>query len=283
MIKFYTFMVGYYMPITAFLIDENVDYSRVIIREQLRKVFVESKDVLSVEEYPFVTLPRMLKSFPLDDSDIDAIEQVPMLCIAAAYTKDNFFYNNEERLTAAVAKSPKYAYDYARVRNTGPDDITRKAVCRDSRYAVRYAVEVEKSWHPDTLEAVKRSKRMLTQYIRKLCSSKHSELVMEAVLPYPELTYIYALRTGYSCDALRDAACKDPDSAYYYALYIDKCPRDDTREAVCKDPYLALLYAENVDRGPHEKTKAACLQVPRLACAYGIDVERKPNDKTGSS
>ncbi len=42
--------------------------------------------------------------------------------------------------------------------------------------------------------------------------------------------------------------------AYYYALDIDKCPRDNTREAACKNSKFAYQYARDVDEGFHEKT-----------------------------
>jgi len=41
-------------------------------------------------------------------------------------------------------------------------------------------------------------------------------------------------------NATREIACQDPEWAWKYAYYIDKCPRDDTREASCK------MYMQNM-------------------------------------
>ena len=46
----------------------------------------------------------------------------------------------------------------------------------------------------------------------------------------------------------RGLLLEQPNWAYYYALSVDKQPRDDTRAAACKNAYWAYYYALRVDK-----------------------------------
>jgi len=61
----------------------------------------------------------------------------------------------------------------------------------------------------------------------------------------PEKAYEHAKKYG-PLDITREIVCQDPEYAYYYALDIDKCPREDTREAVCKSSQYAYYYAKEI-------------------------------------
>jgi hypothetical protein len=61
---------------------------------------------------------------------------------------------------------------------------------------------------------------------------------------------------------IRTAACKDPEWAYLYALYVDKRPTDETRTTACQDPYLAYCYAMFIDDGPTDETRIGASKEP---------------------
>jgi hypothetical protein len=57
-------------------------------------------------------------------------------------------------------------------------------------------------------------------------------------------------------DELRTLTCSfDSNSAYTYALAVDRGPHDETRTACIKDPRLSWLYALNVDKCDREDTR----------------------------
>jgi len=83
--------------------------------------------------------------------------------------------------------------------------------------------------------------------------------------------YRYALKNGGS-DKLREICCQKPWYAYYYALKLDKKPREDTRKAACN--YLTwayyYYYASDIDKGYHEETRRSCYKSPYY---YGLYLE----------
>ena len=56
--------------------------------------------------------------------------------------------------------------------------------------------------------------------------------------------------------------------ALNYALYVDKCPHDETRTAACKDSQVAFRYADEIDNGPHDETREACFRDPDWEYMY---------------
>jgi hypothetical protein len=57
---------------------------------------------------------------------------------------------------------------------------------------------------------------------------------------------------------LRTFLCSfGPIGAYYFAVFLDKNPTEETRIAVCKDSYWAYAYARLIDKKPRADTKEA--------------------------
>lgn len=71
-----------------------------------------------------------------------------------------------------------------------------------------------------------------------------------------------------------------PVHALYYALEVDREPREDTRQAACGDPEAALNYADLVDGEPREDTRQAACRSPRYAVEYAIHVDGRPLAQT---
>ena len=95
----------------------------------------------------------------------------------------------------------------------------------------------------------------------------------------PKEAYGHAKKHG-SSNKTREIACQDSAYAYYYALEVDKCPREDTRETACKDPQYAYYYAKNVDKCPHEETRRAVCFSSGFAYLYARDIDKCPTEET---
>jgi len=80
-------------------------------------------------------------------------------------------------------------------------------------------------------------------------------------MTYPREAYREAYEKGGS-DHLRGICCQDPEGAYWYALTVDKSPREETRKAACKYPYYAYLYARDVDICCNKETRRSCYKSP---------------------
>ena len=71
----------------------------------------------------------------------------------------------------------------------------------------------------------------------------------------PETAYWFALYVDKSSgDETRKACSRDPFIAYDYASHLDKTPLPETRKGACTNPWVAFCYAKNIDKGPHEDT-----------------------------
>ena len=83
-------------------------------------------------------------------------------------------------------------------------------------------------------------------------------------------------------DEIRTLICElgNPDCAYWYAIYIDKGPTDETRTAGCRDPWRAYCYAMNIDKGPTDETRTAACQDSFRAHIYALNVDKGPTDET---
>ena len=81
-------------------------------------------------------------------------------------------------------------------------------------------------------------------------------------------------------DDTRSTACKDAVQALRYALYVDGEPRDDTRAAACKDPMYAYRYAHHVDKEPRDDTRTGACRDPYLAFRYASCVDEGPHEDT---
>jgi hypothetical protein len=69
----------------------------------------------------------------------------------------------------------------------------------------------------------------------------------------PERAYNIAATYGPNNET-RIIACQEPGTAYFYAIYIDKCPKDETRKGASKKAIWANAYARDVDKGFHQET-----------------------------
>ena len=92
---------------------------------------------------------------------------------------------------------------------------------------------------------------------RKSQSLVHQNGVLGVLGKIREKPHVSLNPLGRRARDARKAACKDSEWAYYYALEVDKCPREDTRKIACEDPGWAYYYARDVDKCPHEDTWAA--------------------------
>ena len=81
-------------------------------------------------------------------------------------------------------------------------------------------------------------------------------------------------------DKYRPYFLNDPSGAYYYAILVDRGPRDDTRTAACMLAKEAYYYAACVDKKPHDETRKACLREPIYAFKYASEVDKCPRDDT---
>ena len=81
-------------------------------------------------------------------------------------------------------------------------------------------------------------------------------------------------------DDTREATLSDAYWANRYAQYVDRKPRDDTRKAASRDPEEAYEYAMEIDNGPHDITRKGCCKDPRYACDYAINIDKKIHKET---
>jgi len=95
----------------------------------------------------------------------------------------------------------------------------------------------------------------------------------------PKEAYGHAKKHG-SSNKTREIACQDSAYAYYYALEVDKCPREDTRETACKDPPFAYYYAKNIDKKSREDTRKAACKDPLQAYYYIKYVDKDFHEDT---
>ena len=84
-------------------------------------------------------------------------------------------------------------------------------------------------------------------------------------------------------DYFREYFLNDPVYSYHYAIYIDKCPRDDTRKVSCKNPYYAYTYAKDVDKCPRDDTRKVACKDTKNAYWYAYVVDKCPRDDTFNS
>ena len=85
-------------------------------------------------------------------------------------------------------------------------------------------------------------------------------------------------------DSVRELMCElGPKFAYLYAIYVDKCPREDTRKAACGDYYLAYWYATLVDNCPRDDTREASCRNPSTAYGYAKFIDKCPREDTRNS
>jgi hypothetical protein len=78
----------------------------------------------------------------------------------------------------------------------------------------------------------------------------------------------------------REQSLQNLQSAYYYALYIDKQPRNDTRNAILNDPFYVYRYAKEIDQQPRGDTRNATLIDPEYAFLYAKFVDKQPRTDT---
>jgi hypothetical protein len=87
-------------------------------------------------------------------------------------------------------------------------------------------------------------------------SDKEWKIIRTAACKVPEYAYLYALYVDKKpTNETRTAACQELCYAYWYALYVDHKPTNETRTAVCKDPIYSYYYAINVDKNPTDETR----------------------------
>jgi hypothetical protein len=97
----------------------------------------------------------------------------------------------------------------------------------------------------------------------------------------PEFAYLYAIFIDKCAkDDTRDVVLSNPYYAYNYANDVDKCPRDDTRNAVLSNHVFAYSYAINVDKCVREDTRNAVLSDPLYAYFYARDVDQCAREDT---
>lgn len=89
----------------------------------------------------------------------------------------------------------------------------------------------------------------------------------------------FAKRRGGS-DRLRALACKDSQSAYFYARDIDKGPHKETRAAASRSSLLAAAYGEHIDKRPHEVTRIGACASVEGAYRYALMVDKGPHEMT---
>jgi hypothetical protein len=81
-------------------------------------------------------------------------------------------------------------------------------------------------------------------------------------------------------DDTRQAACSNGMAAFSYAVCVDQKPRDDTRTAACKSPSSAYDYACRVDGCPRSDTRKAACADSITAFKYALNVDGAPHRST---
>jgi hypothetical protein len=94
------------------------------------------------------------------------------------------------------------------------------------------------------------------------------------------VTFFCAMQKGYipQMDEMREVACRDPYTAYHYAVNVDKCPSDETRTAACKSPEAAFYYARDVDQGPHDETRESAFRDTKHGSMYVLFIDGCPSE-----
>jgi len=134
----------------------------------------------------------------------------------------------------------KKAYNFA--YDNGPSDSTRIIACRNSWWALRYALDIDKCARDDTRAGA--------------CGD-----------PGDACSYAFHVDKSPS-NTTRESACKHPLQSYCYARDIDKGPRNDTRNGACKDTEWAFYYARDIDKCFNEATYTSIHKNPREIKIY---------------
>jgi hypothetical protein len=88
------------------------------------------------------------------------------------------------------------------------------------------------------------------------------------------------VKTDKEWEIIKTVACKASEFAYFYALYVDQKPTDETRTADCKSSGCAYMYAREIDKKPTDETRTAACYDPYYAYLYAIDVDQNPTNET---
>jgi len=78
----------------------------------------------------------------------------------------------------------------------------------------------------------------------------------------------------------RETACQTPETAYRYAVEVDRGSHDVTRAGACKSLQWGMKYAYNVDKGPHPRTRELACRDADTAYDYALKLDKGPHDFT---
>lgn len=107
---------------------------------------------------------------------------------------------------------------------------------------------------------------------RNICESiqntnYYTNTAINELIKTPEGAYFVALSIKNN-DEIKKICCRAPETAYRYAINIDKRPSDETRAGACADPLYAAMYASEIDRKPTKETWLSVINSDSMKKSY---------------
>jgi hypothetical protein len=148
---------------------------------------------------------------------------------------------------------------FAKQIDKGPHEVTREGACREAETAYEYARDIDKCPREDTRKASCRKATFAFLYARYIDKKPRDDTRNAACMPAENV--IYENDDGesrYDCD----------NTAYLYALHVDKGYAEETKEAAKENPKSAYFYARDIIGKPEEDTLYAVMDSPEYLNKY---------------